>query len=301
MPPPIQPGASLDTDQAAFAEARRVMPDFLQEQPAAPQQPAPQAPSEPLVDPIDYSPFSDGPAESMDLKNFQVHQATAALEYLMREEAAARDRGDYIAAQQARDMADRLTTGVDVERIPKQKGRHPALQKLLGNLGLEKIKPAEIEWAGTRWMFAATIMISASLVGLDGVPLYEVLNIPLDAEYVISAPGAGENKPKRVTQVALYRRHCDCGVELEVDLDSCPHCKAAHDKFDMPPDLRMKCAEFFYQLLEQKFGAYEELAYLLDIKTQTMKDRQMDKEELYPLARPSQEQKKTTTSPSGDE
>jgi len=271
------------------------------------------------------SPFAAHPGDSPEAREYRMTQSSAALEYLLQQEHGARDKGDYAAAEQARRMIDSLTNGVKVERTPKTKGRHPALKKLMANLGLERIKPESIEWAGTTWMFApntmrmdrwiadnleddgfniAPLMISAGLVGLDGVPIYEALGIPMDAEYKVSEADVeeGGNPEKTVTiNVALYRKFCECGSEIQVESKLCEHCGTKHDPFDIPSDLRIKCADVFYEMLEEKFGAYEELATLLELKNRTMKDRRMDKEELYPLARPSQEQKETPTSQSGDE
>jgi len=316
MPGPIaQPDEDASSSKAVQQEARRLMPSFLEDTPAQPA-PAP-APSAAPGDGFE-SPFSPNLGESTAVRDYRITQATAGLEFLMQQQEAASARGDHVAAEKARDMAENLANGFDVDRMPKTSGRHPALKKLLSNLGLEKIENVEIDWGGSKWMFAPTnsrldvwvgenlsesglniaaLMLSSALIGLDGVPIYNVLGIPLDVEYSITDKASGE---KRSVDVALYRKFCDCGIELEIKTEECPNCKKVHNTFDIPTELRLKCAEVFYAMLEDEFGAYEELAYLLDMKQEVMKDRQTSKEELFPLAMPSRDLKMMDTSPSGD-
>lgn len=320
MPPPqAQQGARRPREEAdAQAQAQRLMPQYLNEGP--PQQPARQQYAQPQQGtPPPSATYPDPNDDTQQLKDYRMMQTTAALEYLTKEEQAARERGDYLAAEQARNMTERLGDDFHIQRVPQGEGRHPAMEKLLANLGLEKIERQEVPWGGSKWLFAATpptldhwvstnmeedgrnfaaLLVSAGLVGLDGIPIYQVLGVPLTAKLVVTEKATGET---RKVDVALYRKICDCGYEMEVTAKECANCKMLHDPFDIPTDLRQKCAVAWNEMLENKFGAYEELAYLVEEKNLVMKNRTTDKEELYPLVMPSPEQKTTTTSPSGDE
>ena len=323
MPPPRQNADPLLQQQANAAQsaraAQRLMPGFLQDSPAQMQQQAPPPMGMP-AQAYQQQPQMGAPmTEDQQLTDFRMAQTTAALEYLTREEKSARDRGDYLAAEQAHSMAERLNSEYDIKRVPRGQGRHPAMAKLLANLGLERIERATVQWAGSDWTFAPSnatldawvsntveddgrnfpaLVVSAGLVALDKVPLYEALRIPLDATLVVTDKATGA---QRKVDVAMYRKYCDCGHELVVTAEKCDNCGTLHDPLDIPRDLRMKCAEAMYNLFENEFGAYEELVFLLEEKNKVMPDRQRDKEKVYPLAMPSPEQNETTDSQSGDE
>jgi hypothetical protein len=323
MPPP-QARQEVQQDPAqAAAAAQRVMPPFLNPDAAPPPAAAPMAQQaqqqqqQQVPPPTDMSP--EAIADAAQMADYRLTQTTAALEYLTREERAARERGDYLAAEQAQNMAQRLGEDFNIKRVPKGEGRHPAMAKLMANLGLEKIERQTVPWAGSDWTFAPTnstldlwvnsqveddgrnfpaLLISAGLVGLDGVPIYDVLRVPLTATLVVTEKATGK---QRKVDVAMYRRVCDCGHELHVTTEKCDNCGTVHDPFDIPMDLRASCAEAMLRFFENDFGAYEELAFLLEKKNEVMPDRAADKETLYPLAMPSPDPKTTTDSQSGDE
>jgi len=318
--PPIQrqpqaPAASSRTQQ----QAEEMLPDYMRSG-APKQEDNPQSKgSSHLGDPQGFTP-SDKLALA---QSYQFDEIRRAVEHLLNEEENARASGDYLAAHQARRLIDNLIEDYDFDKVEKPKAEHPAMSKLKANLGLEQIKPTTIPWAGSNWMFAATnarldqwvnettsndgsniaaVVISASLVGLDDVPMFEFLGIPLEEEYSMSDPkqhgmvGGGS----RIT-VTRFWKYCQCGAKIRVNEEKCNHCGAVHSKFEMPTDLRMECAEVFYNFLEEEFGPYEELAILLKKKSDVMKDRRFNKEELYPLAMPLEEPKTIPKSPSGEE
>jgi len=295
------------------SKAESMMPDFLRGAPPPQREEAPQQQPEAAA------------RSSYERAATAVHSAafdeTAnMLQHLIDQEIAARNRGDYRTAAQARAMAEQLTESFQLKRASKKREEHPSMKRLKAELGLEQIKPAEVEWAGFKWQFAATnsrldmwvtetlrqdgmnvaaLMISAAIVGIDGIPIYDFLGVALEEEYTLTAKDKAGRTKKVVSKI--YRKFCNCGIEVDIDATTCPSCKRSHNPFDIPTDLRERCAIMFYNFLENDFGPYEELPILLDLKSELMKDRRMDKAELYPLAMPSLEVNMMTDSQSGDE
>lgn len=250
-------------------------------------------------------------------------ESTAMIERLLEQEAAARNRGDYQTAAEARQLAESIAEDYEFERVVKPKEEHPGLKRLRARLGLEQIKPASVNWAGFKWMFAVTnarldrwvgrsmnednsnlasLIIASSLIGIDDVPLYDFLSIPIEEEHTVTNKDENGNiiDTKKVT-VSIFKKFCICGAEVKIDETECYSCKAKLNIYDVPTDLRMLCAERFYNFLEEDFGPYEGLPILIDRRNELMKSRQVDMRELYPLAFSSQEAKTTTSSQSGDE
>jgi hypothetical protein len=296
----------------AMRKAEQMMPDFMR----TPQQqePTTSRTQQPKQPPTGYE------AASAAVQSAAFDETANMLQHLIDQEIAARNRGDYHTAAQARNMAERLTENYKLTRTSQKRDEHAAMQRLRSALGLEQIKPTEIEWAGFTWQFEPTnhrldiwvteslrqdgmnlaaLMISAAIVGIDNVPIYDFLGIALEEEYTMTAKDPKQSFGNKVIRSKLYTKYCNCGVEVGVKDTSCPACKRSHSPFDMPIELRERCAMMFYEFLENDFGPYEELAILLDMKAAKMKDRRLDKAELYPLAVPSQEVKTTTDSQSG--
>jgi len=301
---------------STVSEADRLIPEAYKNKPkhpAADKQPQQQtprrpAPEEPDADEV-YQPRSG--TEPIVGKD-EASSAAATFEYLAEVERRSRNEGDLASAAQARNMSVKLQDSFIINPRSKTKMEHPALTKLLTNLGLKKISHTPIEWGGSTWIFSATnaqldywvsnsmdkdglnivaLTISASVVGLDDVPVYEVLNIPLKKKFEV----ASLDNPDETTEVeiVLYKKYCTCGNQIEIDIEECPLCGASQDKFEMPLDLRLMCANRFNQMLTEQFGAYEALPQLLRLRREHMKDRRLDAKELYPLVIPSSEEKTT--------
>jgi hypothetical protein len=198
-------------------------------------------------------------------------------------------------------MLGTLKSQVNVQEKARPAGRSPVLQRMVEHFGLEKIKPVEIEWGGFRWRFAPTstrldlwigeklagngynaaaLLVAAGTVGIDGEPIYKVLNVPLSKEYEIS--DLSKTVTKTVT-LPLYNKRCNCGNEVAVEANKCKSCGAQVDPFDLPLELRVEVADRLYRFLEENFGAYEELAELVTLKDQQMKNRVLNRGELYPF------------------
>lgn len=251
------------------------------------------------------------------------HDSANMIRQLLDQEAEASNRGDYKGAAQARQLAEKIADGYEFNQVIKPRTDHPAMVKLKANLGLEQIKPTSVEWAGTKWTFAATnarldnwvvqnlrdggvniaaLMISAGLVAIDDVPIYEFLSIPIVEDHTVRTTDDNGNVTDTQTiSVYKHRKFCACGAQVNLDEKECFSCHAKLDPSDIPTELRLYCAERFNKFLEEEFGPYEELAMLFEMKTELMKDRQIHKEELFPLAISSQEAETTTNSQSGDE
>ena len=255
-------------------QAQRLMPEFLQESGMTEQQQAPvhtdpNAPGANMFNRADQAPVQEGRAPEQEGEspytdvpsgemNFQ--GAAGALEFLLEQENDAWRRGDDEAVMQARQLREQLAEGHEVTRKVEAKPRHPAMQKLLSNLGLERILPTVIQWGGSNWMFAATnarldrwaaeemdsgrtnavaLMIASGVVGMDNVPVYEMLGIDLNVVYTIC-----DNKGREETiKLKRFRRECSWGELLGVEDVVCSTCKRTHDLFDIPTDLRLHCAK----------------------------------------------------------
>jgi len=325
--PEMQRGAQQRgpaANPAAQSKAEEMMPDYLRQSPAGPPPGEAQAYQQVQEGAPQQAPAAAQPTAAASAAQQALFENSAEmLRQLLDQEVELRNRGDYGGAAEARQVAENIAEGYTLERVVPKKKEHPALAKLKANLGLAQIKPAAVEWAGVKWHFAPTngrldnwvalnlrdeginaaaLMVSAGLVGVDGVPIYEFLSIPLVEEHTISrAAEKGEVVDAKTISVNIFRKFCTCGVQVSVDEKECFSCGAQLDPFDMPTDLRLLCAERFSEFLEEEFGPYEELPLLFDKKREVMKDRQMDKATLYPLAMPSQEVETTTNSQSGDE
>lgn len=221
------------------------------------------------------------------------------------------------AAQELKDMLSKMLGNAGPTRVRDKKEPHPALLKLRRNLGLERIKPTIVEWCGTKWHFApppatldrwvaemtdqglgtyAALKLAASTVGLDGAPLYDVFGVELRA--LFTPPDDDEGEP---VTVRLYEKRCDgCGETIEVDTQECFACGSLHDPFEMPLNLRVRCAEMMNRHFAEEFGPYEDLDKLFTKMRGQMPDRVDSKEKLYPFPELSPTSSNTTdTTPTG--
>ena len=284
----MNPGP-LRPSQTTREEIDRAVPDFLRDQEpgqaATPQagQPAAQQGSNP----------SD--AVSLD----QPDMANVLMQRIKEAQQDGRDE----AAKELQDMLSKMLGNLGPTRVRKKKAAHPALLKLKRNLGLERIKPVIVPWCDIDWHVApppatldrwvagmveqglgtyAAFKLAASITGLDGAPLYEVFGLDIRASFVPPAdPGEPEGEP---VVVRLYEKRCDgCGEILEVDAKDCFACGTLHDPFDMPLNLRVRCAEMMNRHFAENFGPYEDLQQLLVKVRAEMPDRVDSKEKLYPF------------------
>lgn len=320
-PKPQAPPRSMATamPQTPAQRAELLLPDFLrpQQQASASQAEGATPPSPP---PSTGGSGSSGggsgdgppPPDNVLLRN------------LIRESERAREEGDPALSARIRGLAEAALGGSRMNRkAPKAKGSS-AMNRLRANLGLRKIKPAEVEWGGLKWKFApspapldywmysqlpddpigrglhsAALGICASLVGLDDEPLWQVLSIPLTADYTIDLPDGGTDE----ISLNLHVKRCkSCSTEVEIQAESCKLCGASQDPFDVPLSLRFRYADMFFTWLQEEFGPYEELDELWTKMRGALKSRASDQEDLYPLLNWSQNQQtETPTSPSGAE
>ena len=287
MPPPqMQPGSKEQVD--------KMLPGFLQEQ-----QTAPAAPNK------------------EEQKKTERKEALATM--LSEEYLEARTQGDNLRADKLKGLIGDALGDVGPKRVRKAKPVHPALHKLRQNLGLQRIPPTTVEWAEQKWHFApapptidqwaiqvaeqgisnySILKLAGSIVGIDEAPLYEVFGIDLVAEY----------QPTDNSQpifVQLYEKQCDaCGETIAVSATECPACDSLHDPFDMPLDLRLRCADEMHKFFTKDFGPYEQLRQLYTKMREEMKDRLADGQELYgPFLKLALDESSATTdtTPSGDE
>ncbi|KKN20148.1 hypothetical protein LCGC14_0938590 [marine sediment metagenome] len=229
----------------------------------------------------------------------------------------AQSDGREEAAGELKDMLGKMMGEMEPKRLRVQRETHPALLKLRRNLGLQKIPPVTIEWCNTKWHFAppppaldrwvadmtesglgsySALKLAAAVIGLDGAPLYNVFGVELRASY---APPDGS----ATVEVRLYEKRCDaCNEIIEVDAQKCEACGSLHDPFEMPLNLRVRCAELMHRHFSEEFGPYEDLRHLHLKMRDKMADRMVDKATLYPfpelLLTSSSE---TDTTPTGDE
>lgn len=259
------------------------------------------------------------PAAQITVSPGEVGEAVRVVEALIAKSARSRREGDLKTASELTDLARSIIDAGKIKRVQKQQERHPALQKLLHNLGLEKIKPVMIDWMGSKWVFAprpeeldiwvaenvaeggldlSSCLIAASCVGLgvdeEGAPppdpLWKVLNIGLSATYTMEKESSIEGVPsdEKEYSVQVYYKVCEsCAVEVPVQSEVCEVCGAKQDAFEVPIELRRRYAVLMKSLLKEKLGlGNKEMGDLVSKMRQEMKDRRLDKEELYPLALP---------------
>ena len=243
------------------------------------------------------------PLETPAYAPTQAGDAARLLEALMVRVTKARSEGDFKMASELMGMAQGVLLSNNLKRSQPKQERHPALAKLLANLGLEKIKTADIEWLGSTWRFAPRpvpldwwvgdnmgtdamelnySIIAAGLVGLDGVPLYKVYNLALNATYTLTSH---EGALPQTISVPVYQKYCEsCSGEVPLDAEVCPLCGALLDIFDVPLDLRLRYAIHTKRFLFEKLTLDNtHLQHLVTLYRTTLKDRRLDKEELYPL------------------
>jgi len=283
-PPQMEPGAKEQVDA--------MLPDFLREQ-----QPAP---------------VTTGDSQ----KKGDRKEALAAM--LAEQVIEARKKGDNAFADKLKNLIGDTLEDVGPKRVRKPKPVHPALQKLRQNLGLQRIQPTTVKWGDQKWHLApappaidhwaiqvaeegisnySILKLAGSIVGIDNAPLYEVFGIEMQAEY---QPTDGSQP----IIVQVYDKQCDaCGETIDVSATVCPACTSMHDPYDMPLNLRLRCADEMHKFFINDFGPYEELRQLYVLMREEMKDRLADKEELYgPFLKLSDVFSTTTdTTPSGAE
>lgn len=267
---PMQPPPPT-ADPAGKEEVDRLLPEFLKDETPEPQQ---QAQSE-------QGSVDEKDVESANLISQQIVEA--------------RKRGDYDTAKALEDVLNQMVSKVP-KRVRPKKNVHPALKKLRRNLGLQKIKPATVEWGGSMWHFAApppavdhwiykmnqselgsfsSLKVAGALVGIDKAPVYEIFNVDTEAYY------NAENDPEPV-KVRIYEKRCDaCGEVNDVGATSCPQCESVLDPFDMPLELRIQCVDLVHKFFMSEFGPVEELRDLHLKMREVMPDRIDQKDDLY--------------------
>ena len=267
--------------------------------------------SRPKVDQSEIG--SSEPAMAANAGNME--EAARILEALVRKANQARRDGDLKTAAELTTIAQKIVASSNLKRQQIKKERHPALRKLLSNLGLEKIKHTDVEWLGSTWRFAArpapldywlgantgpeglelnAAIIAAGLVGLDdeeGVmhPIWKVHNISLTASYGFEIPGPDEDLPPVTEEVNIpvYHKICDsCSIEIPVGTEECEVCGASLDPYDLPVELRIRCAESTFKLLTEKLCLDAiDLSDLVNKYREVMPDRKFDKEEVFPFVK----------------
>jgi hypothetical protein len=278
-------------EQAGMAaQAQRLLPEaFRQQEPSQPSR-SPATPAQ-----------SQEEAQTLQETHQQVSRAASAFEYLVKVDREAKASGDPEKAAQTSALLGTIKSQVNIKERSSTPGRSPVLQRLVEHFGLEKIKPAEVEWGGFKWRFAPTntrmdlwvgaklagngynaaaLLIAAGVVGIDGEPIYRVMNIPLSKDYEIS--DLTKTVTKAIT-LPLYNKRCTCGREVDLTVDKCEACGCQIDPFELPIELRIESAERLYRFLEENFGVYEELAELVEQKDKLMKNRVINRDELYPF------------------
>ncbi len=286
-------------EQQARQQADDLMAGWVQDAtPQAPPQAAPASAPEPSVAPprVNAIPMNE--------------ETASVIKTLTDRISRAQREGDLMTARELQGVLANITEAVDTKRVHEPKGRHPVMAKLAQSLGLEKIKPAEVEWAGAKWHFRPAnslldvwlrenlwsnkenlpfLRIASNLVGIDDTPLYEVFSLDLKHTYAYDAADG----PQTV-DVNPYQKFCEtCFAEVALASDKCTSCGASQSPFNMPLALRLLCAERFYRYVQEEFGPVEHLVQLMVLMREAMPDRLVDGESLYPLAVLSPDQKKT--------
>lgn len=295
-------------------QLNRMMPSYLKQEPGQPPQKI-QAPA-----PDGLQQVTDGVAEEADEAERDAPSANDVhtINLLQEQLLQARSRGDDELSGNLATVLDRVVGNTATKRRRMARKDHPVFQRLKRAMGIgEKIQPANVEWGGFRWRVAAVpppidqwvgklydeelgnysaLKVSASVVGIDDVPIYDVLGIALEAEY---EPTVGDTTP---ITVPLFRKTCAAcdNTDLDVRATACD-CGAKQDPFDIPLVLRATCAERLHEWFQSEFGPYESLGDLLIEMRKVIKDRRLDQEELYPFLKPSPEPgTPTSTSQSGE-
>lgn len=251
-------------------------------------------------------------------------EAVSVLKALNHRATEAQAEGDLMGAKALRDAIQSIANAAEMKRRYTPKMDHPVLRKLKSSLGIEKIKPVRKEWAGLAWnCYPANVILDAWFldnvwedqrnfsalklstycVGIDDVPLYEVFSIPLVHEYEVTVP-EGDKLIKQKLKLEPYRKLCKtCGIEVKIDskLKECQNCGSIIDPFEVPMPLRLRCAERLYSFLQEEFGPTERLDRLVSELRDVIADRFADMDELYPLAKLSDEAPTTDASASGEE
>lgn len=305
-------------DAYGKAEADKLMKGYSAA-PPPPQEPS--APSDATTQPRPSQPprQTDNTTSKVQVAPGEVGEAVQVIEALINKAAKHRYEGDLKTSAELTALARDIIEAGKVKRVQPQKERHPALQRLLSNIGIEKIKPVTIPWMGSTWVFAprpetmdfwvaeniteggldlSLILIAASLVGL-GIdepnadppdPLWKVLNIGLTASYEMEKESEIDGVPSdtKPYTIQVYHKTCEsCAMQVPVQDDTCATCGAKQDIYDVPLDLRLRYAVLMKQFLQEKLGISTKILSDLVTKMRTqMKDRRLDKEELYPLALP---------------
>lgn len=270
---PMKPPAP-EPDPEAKAEVDRLLPEFIREE-----------------EQVRSEDSGSNVQSAVDEKDVE------AANLLSQQVVEARKRGDYDTARAIEDVLSKMVDKVP-KRVRAKKDVHPALKKLRRNLGLQKIKPATVEWGGSKWHFAApppavdhwiakmvqnelgtfsSLKVAGALVGIDEAPLYEVFNVDLVAEF------SADNDPEPV-RVRIYEKRCDaCGEVNDVNAQQCTQCDSVLDPFDVPLELRLQCVDLVHKFFMSEFGPVEELRDLHLKMREIMPDRIDSKEDLYPF------------------
>lgn len=304
-------------------EVDEMTPEWMRERRAAPPgPPGPGPASSPEATPAPRETTYDG-MPRLDMGGAE--EAVGVLKALNHRATEAQAEGDIMGAKALRDAIQSIAGASDMKRRYKPTMEHPVLQKLKSSLGLQKIEPVRKEWAGMAWnCYPANVILDAWFldnvwddqrnfsplklatycVGLDDIPLYAVFGIPLEHEYEVTVPDPEGNIIKQKLKVSPYRKLCKtCGIEVKIDpeLTKCVNCGALVDPFLMPMPLRLRCAETLYTFLQEEFGPTERLDGLVSELRDMIADRYVDMDELYPLAKLSDEAPTTDASVSGEE
>jgi hypothetical protein len=283
--------------------------------------------------PTETSSIDDDTDEPIQIDPGQAGEAVRLVESLVNKATQLRNEGDLRQASELTAIATRIVNAAKVKRKQPEQPRHPALAKLLNNFGLERIEPVKISWMGSVWVFAPRpeqidfwigrevqddasllniCLIAGSLVGLGvdepgadpPAPLWEVFNINLKASYEMEVP-AGEGLPSdtEMFEVQVYHKVCEsCSNETPVQSTKCEICGAMQDVFDVPLNLRLRYAQTTKHYLQEKMGlGAMEWGVLVDEMREKLPDRQLDREEVYPLAQPLFRARKTPGSAPGEE
>lgn len=249
----------------------------------------------------------------------EVGEAVRVVETLLNRSVLYREQGDLKLSSELNAIARSIIDSNNIRRVQEPRERHPALQVLLNNIGLEKIEPVKVSWLGNIWVFApkpeeldfwiaenvrdggidiSICLIAASLVGMGedspGAsppdPLWKVFNMGLSCGYELTRESTLEGIPDETEayDVQVYYKTCEsCSTEVPVQDAECRVCGAFQDIYDVPLTLRRRYANATKDFIQSKLGlGHQEWGNLVDEMRKVMKDRRLDREELYPLALP---------------
>lgn len=216
---------------------------------------------------------------------------------------AHRANNEELASALDETLAKLMKTQQSLKKVRKQKKESPTLTRLKADLGLQRIKPVVIEWAGYKWHFApapaamdrwllamtandganmySVLKIAISLVGIDDEPLWKVMGIELEADY-------RQDGSESIVRVPYYKRLCSsCGNDVGFENDRCSQCGTLLDAFSMPLPLRLRSADAVNQFFQNEFGPYEQLIELYDLLIVAMPDRIKNHNDIYPFLKVS--------------